>query len=168
MSSGFFAVALCLVLGQTPYLPTNEAYAWKQNVHAQPFSMKSFPANSFYIGLPFDDLAHPDLATKWLPLGWRNDYGPALPRVSSCLDHWVELKNTHGEICYAQWKAVGPVATDQADYVFGTASFNATTAMEVSPAVARYLALDSNPVVEWRFVRPHDVRPGTWLKIPRL
>jgi hypothetical protein len=128
--------------------------------------------NPFYVALPFNDLAHPELAHQWLPKSWSRQpvNGKA---VSACKDRWVCIKNTDGRSCYAQWEDAGPGYDDDAAYVFGKSVPKATMesgkpAFSVSPAVAEYLQLNdsgskSSPV-SWRFVNEEDVPPGAWLK----
>jgi hypothetical protein len=122
--------------------------------------------NPFYVALPFNDLAFPDKARRWLPAGW---YRP--PRdgkqVSACKDRWVEIKNSQGDICYAQWEDVGPLRYDHAEYVFGDERPDTYTraGLDVSPAVAKYLHIDErNRYTRWRFVDDADVPPGEWLR----
>jgi hypothetical protein len=122
--------------------------------------------NPFYVALPFNDLAFPDKARRWLPAGW---YRP--PRegkqVSACKDRWVEIKNAQGETCYAQWEDVGPLRYDHAEYVFGDERPDTYTraGLDVSPAVADYLNINGrNRLTRWRFVDDTDVKPGLWLK----
>jgi hypothetical protein len=125
--------------------------------------------NPFYVALPFNDLAFPDKARRWLPAGW---YRP--PRngkqVSACQHRWVEIKNAQGDICYAQWEDVGPLRYDHAEYVFGDERpiglGNDHAGLDVSPAVFEYLSLDQKRtnVTSWRFVDDADVQPGAWLK----
>lgn len=125
--------------------------------------------NPFYCALPFNDLAFPDKARIWLPRGWyrRPINGK---QVSACKDRWVEIKNSRGDICYAQWEDVGPLRYDHAEYVFGderpTGLGNDHAGLDVSPAVFEYLGLsDRNRFTSWRFVDEADVRPGAWLKL---
>jgi hypothetical protein len=123
-------------------------------------------ANPFYVALPFDDLAHPDLAQKWLPHGWARAPRNGKP-VSACKDRWVELKNARGTVCYAQWEDAG-AKTDEAEYVLGGAAAPkaAGPGIELSPAVATYLGLPGNAMtVAWRFVEDAEVRPGAWMKL---
>jgi hypothetical protein len=122
--------------------------------------------NPFYVALPFNDLAHPDLAQKWLPKGWLRAARNGKP-ISSCKDRWVELKNARGDVCYAQWEDVGPDGTDQAAYVFGNQA-PGKPGVDLSPAVYEYLGLGpggQGQTVSWRFVDEADVRPGAWLKL---
>ena len=74
--------------------------------------------NPFYVALPFNDLAFPEKARRWLPAGWYRPPRDNKP-VSACLNRWVEIKNAQGDTCYAQWKDVGPLRYDDAEYVFG-------------------------------------------------
>ncbi len=122
--------------------------------------------NPFYVALPFNDLAFPDKARRWLPTGWYRS-----PRngkqVSACKDRWVEIKNAQGDVCYAQWEDVGPLRYDHAEYVFGNERPDTLTraGLDVSPAVAKYLNInEKNRITRWRFVDDADVPPGYWLK----
>ena len=119
--------------------------------------------NPFYVALPFNDLTHPELADRWLPRGWlkpvRDKNG-----VSACEGRWIEIKNKAGRICYAQWEDVGPINTDDAAYVFGPNRPAASGGLDVSPAVAKYLGIDSTAITSWRFVDDDDVQPGMWLR----
>jgi hypothetical protein len=120
--------------------------------------------NPFYVALPFNDLAYPDKTSRWLPANWskppRRDGKP----VSACQGRWVEIKSRGGRICFAQWEDVGPIVTDDAEYVFGPERPNASRGLDVSPAVAKYLGFDSTAITSWRFVDDEDVQPGMWLR----
>jgi hypothetical protein len=125
--------------------------------------------NPFYCALPFNDLAFPDKARRWLPNGWYRHPEDG-KQVSACKDRWVEIKNAKGDVCYAQWEDVGPLRYDHAEYVFGnerpTGLGDDHAGLDVSPAVADYLNLnDHNRTMSWRFVDAEDVRPGAWLKL---
>jgi hypothetical protein len=119
--------------------------------------------NPFYAALPFNDLTHPELTYRWLPRGWikplRDKNG-----VSVCKDRWIEIKNASGRTCFAQWEDVGPIASDDAAYVFGPYRPTASRGLAVSPAVAKYLGIDSLAIASWRFVDDDDVEPGMWLR----
>ena len=125
--------------------------------------------NPFYIALPFNDLAFPDKAHRWLPGGWYRRPVDG-KQVSACKDRWVEIKNGKGDVCYAQWEDVGPLNYSDAEYVFGgerpTGLGDNHAGLDVSPAVAEYLNItDRNRLTSWRFVDAEDVRPGAWLKL---
>jgi hypothetical protein len=124
--------------------------------------------NPFYVALPFNDLAYPDLAKQWLPKGWKAPQGARGRPVSACKDRWVEIKNESGDICYAQWEDVGPGGGDNPDYVFGDGRpKNGMAGIDVSPAVAKYLHLQpegDGRRISWRFVDAEAVPPGYWLK----
>ncbi len=126
--------------------------------------------NPFYVALPFNDLAYPDKARRWLPEGWHRPMKDG-KQVSACKDRWVQIKNAQGRSCYAQWEDVGPLVSDHAEYVFGPERPDTLTraGLDVSPAVAQYLGLDgNNRITSWRFVDDEDVRPGEWLKYDEL
>ena len=122
--------------------------------------------NPFYVSLPFNDLAHADLAQKWLPKGWSRAARNGTP-VSACKDRWVDLKNARGDDCLAQWEDAGPHGDDRASYVFGAdAPREDVSGIGLSPAVAAYLQMTSDARwVSWRFVDESNVRPGPWLKL---
>lgn len=126
--------------------------------------------NSFYVALPFNDLCFPDLARKWMPAGWYKAPVPGQKVASCCKDRWVEIKNGQGRLCFAQWKDVGPLRFDDAEYVFGPKRPASKAGLDVSPAVAQYLGIDRHGAahVAWRFVDAADVRPGRWLKYDDL
>jgi len=125
--------------------------------------------NPFYVALPFNDLAHPELVEDWVPRSWRRASGNGQP-VSACKDRWVWIKTVDGRNCFAQWEDAGPGADDDVEYVFGSGlpKDKHKPALSVSPGVADYLGLshdNKNPsLVSWRFVDNADVRPGAWLK----
>jgi len=125
--------------------------------------------NPFYVALPFNDIAHPEMAQKWLPTRRHREPENGKP-VSTCKDRWVWIKNADGQSCFAQWEDAGPFGDDDAGYVFGKGApkANGKPALSVSPAVRDYLQLngsDEKPaLVSWRFVDDADVPPGAWLK----
>lgn len=122
--------------------------------------------NPFYVALPFNDLAHPDQAKEYVPRTWAPRLVNGKP-LSACKDRWVEIKSASGRTCYAQWEDVGPNGNGDAAYVFGSDRPATDKAgLDVSPAVAQYLSLDTDKkaVTSWRFVDDQDVPPGQWLK----
>jgi hypothetical protein len=169
--------------GSTPISSTTNVESswdeeWEQKNHGSdnPYDRDGYASgnhastlNPFYCALPFNDLAFPDKARLWLPRGWYRH--PVDGRqVSACKDRWVEIKNSRGDICYAQWEDVGPLRYDHAEYVFGnerpTGLGDDHAGLDVSPAVYDYLGLsDRNRYTSWRFVDEADVRPGAWLKL---
>jgi hypothetical protein len=120
--------------------------------------------NPFYVALPFNDLAYPDKTERWLPPGWYKPTHHGDKPVSACQGRWIEIKNSAGRTCFAQWEDVGPINTDDAEYVFGPYRPSATRGLDVSPAVAKYLGIDSTAITSWRFVDDDDVQPGMWLR----
>jgi hypothetical protein len=129
--------------------------------------------NPFYVALPFNDLAHPEAARKWLPAGWTSaakpDSGNSGKPVSSCQDRWIEIKNQEGRVCFAQWEAAAPAPADDAPYVFGenvAVQPREKIGLRISPAVAKYLGVDpeSGCLTSWRFVDDAAVQPGMWLR----
>jgi hypothetical protein len=122
--------------------------------------------NPFYVALPFNDLAYPEKAERWLPSGWYKPTRHGEKAVSACQGRWVEIKTRSGRVCYAQWEDVGPLVSDHAEYVFGPERPDTLTraGLDVSPAVAKYLGFDSTALTSWRFVDNGDVQPGMWLR----
>lgn len=126
--------------------------------------------NPFYVALPFNDLAYPDEARRWVPSWWHRPPKDG-KQVSACKDRWVEIKSAQGRTCYAQWEDVGPLVSDHPEYVFGNERPDTLTraGLDVSPAVMQYLGLDGkNRITSWRFVDDEDVPPGYWLKYDEL
>jgi hypothetical protein len=122
--------------------------------------------NPFYIALPFNDLAYPEEAQRWLPPGWYHSQHHGEKPVSACQGRWVEIKTRSGLVCYAQWEDVGPLVSDHPQYVFGPERPETLTraGLDVSPAVAKYLGFESTALTSWRFVDDDDVQPGMWLR----
>lgn len=168
--------------GSTPISSTtNEASAWDEDWRSSNSGSDSpndrdgyasgrhaATVNPFYIALPFNDLAFPDKANRWLPAGWSRPSRNG-KQVSACKDRWVEIKveDGTGRTCYAQWEDVGPLRYDHAEYVFGSQRPDTYTraGLDVSPAVAQYLNVnEKNRLTRWRFVDDEDVPPGVWLK----
>ncbi len=121
--------------------------------------------NTFYLALPFNDLAHPKEALHWVPSFWYPKLRSKTIGSSVCKDRWVEIKNRNGKICFAQWEDVGPSADDQPEYVFGSKRLDEEVAgLALSPSAAKYLDMDKkSPIVSWRFIDEEDVPPGPWL-----
>jgi hypothetical protein len=124
-------------------------------------------SNTFYVALPFNDLAYPAVAARFLPTGWLRDIQNG-KIVSSCQHRWIEIKNADGKLCYAQWEDVGPGENTRAEYVFAREPAGTAPALGLSPAVAQYLKINPDDPkttsVSWRFIEDEDVPPGTWLK----
>jgi hypothetical protein len=122
--------------------------------------------NPFYIALPFNDLAYPEEAQRWMPSGWYHPPHHGEKPVSACQGRWVEIKTGSGRVCYAQWEDVGPLVSDHPQYVFGPERPETLTraGLDVSPAVAKYLGFESTALTSWRFVDDDDVQPGMWLR----
>lgn len=164
--------------GSTPMSSmTNKSSAWDINwVHDNggaddQYDMSGYGSgshasliNPFYVALPFNDLAYPDKTQRWLPSGWYKPAHHGEKQQSSCQGRWIEIKNAAGRSCFAQWEDVGPVVTDDAEYVFGSAPPSASRGLDVSPAVSKYLGFDSTAYTSWRFVDDDDVPPGLWLR----
>ncbi|ACD82418.1 hypothetical protein [Candidatus Methylacidiphilum infernorum] len=120
--------------------------------------------NPFYVALPFNDVAYPDLARKWVP--WYKIPSPENRFISQCKGKWVEIRTKSGKVAYAQWEDVGPLRSDHASYVFGPDrphDYN-QAGLDVSPAVRDYLGLSGMNLTDWRIVDDCLVPPGPWIK----
>ncbi|MDQ3008884.1 MAG: hypothetical protein M3Q81_04800 [bacterium] len=122
--------------------------------------------NPFYFALPYNDL---DRA------GNRKDSARLVPwfaekqQLKSVIKNsWVEFRRI-GTTCYAQWQDVGPLESDDFEYVFGDAQpknlFGVKAGIDVSPAVRDCLKMTTNEMVSWRFVDEADVPAGPWKQI---
>lgn len=121
--------------------------------------------NPFYFALPFNDYDEnglkPDSELQKIP--W---YTGMIPENTSIIkNRWIEV--SHGtKVAYAQWEDVGPFGENDANYVFGTARpAEPRAGLDLSPALADYLAVDGRGVVNWRFVDSGSVPKGEWTKI---
>ena len=122
--------------------------------------------NPFYIALPYNDVTHggtkPE-APSVIPW-FKESYTE--PGKSVCRDRWIEIRNSAGKICYAQWSDCGPFRTDHYQYVFGAdrpkPNLNGGAGLDVSPAVRDYLGLANTDVTDWKFVDFHEVQGGPW------
>jgi hypothetical protein len=176
--SGIVTTVFWIGEGSTPLSGmTNKMSAWDMNwVHDNggaddQYDMSGYASgshasliNPFYVALPFNDLAYPDKTARWLPSGWYKQTHHGDKPVSACQGRWIEIKNRAGRTCFAQWEDVGPINTDDAEYVFGPYRPSASRGLDVSPAVAKYLGIDSTAITSWRFVDDDDVQPGMWLR----
>jgi hypothetical protein len=86
--------------------------------------------------------------------------------MSVMKNRWIEIRFGNRR-CFAQIKDCGSYHTDDANYVFNNARplphENNQAALDVSPAVQRFLGLASLAVCSWRFVESREVPPGPWL-----
>ncbi len=149
---------------------------WKENFGGldSPINRKGYlPAkfrprqNPFYVALPFNDISNPGYLDTCPLLQYFRVKKPA--RIHSvCKNQWIEI--THGgKTCYAQWQDVGPVYTDDYEYVFGGEAPRATNremaGLDVSPGIRDYLKFNGTCHSDWRFVEASDVPEGPWKKV---
>lgn len=122
--------------------------------------------NPFYFALPYNDLNRDGLRKANSALvPW---FEQKKHQRSIIKNHWVEIRyNT--TTCYAQWQDVGPLETDDLEYVFGNQphknTFGVAAGIDISPAVASCIGNFNNPMVNWRFVDETAVPDGPWKKI---
>jgi len=122
--------------------------------------------NPFYVALPYNDLGSngefkPNIQA-YIPWAIESD----TPSRSICKNRWVRI-SAHRKDAYAQWEDVGPIASSDINYVFGSSEpFVGTDAgLRVSPAIRDYLGLDANDTVAWKFVEFSQVPAGPWKDI---
>ncbi|MFH1822606.1 MAG: hypothetical protein ABH830_02800 [Patescibacteria group bacterium] len=121
--------------------------------------------NPFYFALPYgeyDDGGELKENIKKIPWYGNNSTGSIIK------NRWIEVKY-QGRTCYAQWEDVGPMETDDFNYVFGDgspkSSFNNYAGLDISPAVWDCLNMNTNDITEWRFIEETDVPAGPWKEI---
>jgi hypothetical protein len=146
---------------------------WKENfggLDSPVFRKGFFPAafqpkqNPFYAALPFNDVSNPDyLQTCPLLQYFKLTKTPTSNSV--CKNKWIEI-SLNGKYCYAQWQDVGPIYTNDYDYVFGEEAPRANNVdkagLDVSPAVRDFLSFKGLCKSSWRFVNEADVPMGPW------
>lgn len=125
--------------------------------------------NPFYFALPYDDFDD-DGERKESAIEvifWVNE--KEWPESESMLkNRWIMIRR-NGRTAYAQWEDTGPFLYDDSGYVFGEDRPSNTimegSGLDVSPAVADYLAIDGSDIVSWRFVDFSDVPDGPWKEV---
>ncbi len=146
---------------------------WKENFGGldSPVLRKGFfPAkfrpkqNPFYAALPFNDISNPEyMETCPILQSFRALKSSRIRSV--CKNRWIEI-SWAGKVCYSQWQDVGPVFTNDYDYVFRGQEPRATNVdmagLDISPATRDYLGLKGNVRTTWRFVSDSQVPKGPW------
>ena len=121
--------------------------------------------NPFYFALPFGDATEsgpkPDRQLQVVP--WYDDAKKTGEPLLK--NRWIKV--TRGDkTAYAQWEDVGPFEENDAAYVFGDKRPKEPRAgLDMSPALADYLAIDGAGNVDWRFVNADEVPDGPWKQI---
>jgi hypothetical protein len=126
--------------------------------------------NPFYFALPYYEY-NPDGSVKANAnrVYWYDPARPPTPGYSILKNRWVKI--THGEaVAYAQWQDVGPIETDDIEYVFGEAGpknqWDTKAGIDISPAVANYLGISGKGDVSWQFVDEEEVpKDGPWYRV---
>ena len=123
--------------------------------------------NPFYIALPYNDIQnHHTRAEAAGVIPWfKNSF--IRDGQSVCKGRWIAVR--HGNrVCYAQWEDVGPFATEDWKYVFGSErprrNRNRDAGLDVSPAVRDYLGLRGLDTCDWKFIDFRSIPPGPWTK----
>lgn len=151
---------------------------WKENfggLDSPVFRKGFFPArfrpkqNPFYIALPFNDITHPEYLDTCPILQYFKAQKEGRKIHSVCKNRWIEI-TYNGKICYAQWQDVGPVNTDDYNYVFGGEEPRAKNqeimaALDISPAIRDFLKIKGAGQTSWRFVEESSIPNGPWKTI---
>jgi hypothetical protein len=121
--------------------------------------------NPFYVALPYNDVENHHTKSEaaqvipWFRSSFVRD------GQSICKGQWVAIRHGH-KVCYAQWEDVGPFATDDWQYVFGSerpySNRNRNAGLDVSPAVRDYLGLAGMDVCDWKFANFDQIPTGPW------
>ena len=144
---------------------------WKENFGGldSPILRKGFfPAkfrpkqNPFYVALPFNDITNPEHLESNPILQFFKKTARA---KSVCKNRWIEIQYD-GRCCYGQWQDVGPIYTDDYDYVFEgqepRAHEQSMAGLDISPAVRDFLKIRTTCHTSWRFVDESEVPNGPW------
>ena len=120
--------------------------------------------NPFYVALPFNDIAFPQKARKWV-YWWDEKRFQKDHFESQCKGRWIMIR-FNNKVCYAQWQDVGPLRYDHAEYVFGEErpTRYSRAGLDVSPAVRDYLGLSGLDKTDWKFVEDDQVPYGPWIE----
>lgn len=146
---------------------------WKENfggLDSPVYRKGFFPAkfrpkqNPFYIALPFNDVNNKGYFDSCELLQYFK-ITKSSKIFSVCKNRWIEI-SYEGRICYAQWQDVGPIFTNDYDYVFlgeePRAHSHALAGLDISPAIRDYLNIKGNVRTSWRFVDDTVVPNGPW------
>ncbi len=149
---------------------------WKENfggLDSPVYRTGFFPSkfrpkqNPFYIALPFNDISNPEHLDSCPILQYFK--AKKTSRSSSiCKNRWIEIIYD-GKSCYGQWQDVGPIYTDDYEYVFlgqkPKAHDKEMAGLDISPAIRDYLSIKSKSRSTWRFVDESEVSEGPWKTI---
>ncbi len=146
---------------------------WKENfggLDSPVYRKGFFPAkfrprqNPFYVALPFNDISNPGYL-ETCPLLQYFKVKAMSKSHSVCKNRWIEI-TSGDQVCYGQWQDVGPVFTDDYDYVFKgeepRAHSKRMAGLDVSPAIRDYLGFRGTTRSSWRFVTENEVPKGPW------
>ncbi len=149
---------------------------WKENfggLDSPIYRIGYFPSkfrpkqNPFYVALPFNDISNPE-CLEASPVLQHLKQKKASKIKSVCKNRWIEMILDEKK-CYAQWQDVGPVFTNDYEYVFQgeepRAHSIAMAGLDVSPAVRDYLSFKGKCRLSWRFVDESQVPEGPWKTI---
>jgi hypothetical protein len=95
-------------------------------------------------------------------------YEQTKTKKSIVKNRWIEIR-FKDTTCFGQWEDVGPLKSDDFDYVFDDGlpqnTFGVRAGIDLSPAIWDCLGMQTNDEVEWRFGEDGEVPQGPWRDI---
>jgi len=131
--------------------------------------------NPFYFALPLSDKALQSVGSneivpefQEIVIFFNRIYSANSHAKSFLKNTWIAIE-AEGKTCYAQWQDVGPYTEDDPCYVLKNEKpkFQQGNgpALDISPAVQKYMQISAKTITRWRFVPPTEVPDGPWKKI---
>lgn len=128
--------------------------------------------NLYYFALPCADYDEAGPIPEHIEMSpWKSEVGG-----SAFKNRWIQVNLQLGSLIrtvFVQWQDVGPLYTDDCEYVFGEErprqerTGDVESALDISPAAFKYLVGDLSIgrfKTEWHFVDEAEVPPGPWTK----
>lgn len=122
--------------------------------------------NPFYVALPYSEFTNDgQVKPNATRVYWYDSAAPPTSHRSILKNRWVAI-TYRDKTVYVQWQDVGPVESDDVDYVFGDQLPKAEiSGIDMSPAAGFYLQFSGRARVSWHFVDDDQVPSGPWLDI---
>ena len=118
--------------------------------------------NPFYFALPYSDFADGERKRNVTRVPWYDPGRPPAPGTSVVKNHWIAV-TYQGRTVYGQWEDAGPMGENDVEYIFGSAAPRYRQAgLDLSPAMANFLARPGEGHTSWRFVNETEVPTGPW------
>ncbi len=171
--------------GSTPISSTTNVASswdedWRANNHGSdsPWNRNGYASgshastlNPFYVALPFNDLAFPDKARRWLPDGWYLAARRMASRSPPARTAGLRSRTRAATSASRSGRMSGRYATTTRNTSSARSARSAlATTMPVSTShrpwrntLASRTKTARRP--PWRFVDDEEVRPGAWLKL---